>query len=549
MAALTYPDVRALSHTLKEAVSSAILHETYDRLRGADPFGRVIYREKPAKVLHAQNILPRRRPNPGASSYLEKDDVTKPSHIGTIGMSFQIADRKDLSLSISAKASIYLRVLPTAADLVERPVVFRMARQARSIILRHRREALRQAFEENAELRGDAGRKSDAWRAIQDKASAAARTEALREIGLDVASVAQMGARDTVDSLLNEVDEAPAADDPTTEVAEAPGDETPTAHGPDNSDTTASDEDVGDAAASERSGDSLATFEFVVTPGAANPPPEALIEREQIPHKWIRLSVDFGTVRIDLAKDEAGRQADVADFNRSMSEAVQRRIDAWLIDSDPETGGRLWAFPAGAGTRSRTITAAEVAAWDVTLVALRAVTAKASPVILPALEFEDLEDPLRLDERTIRIILANESDLLEPDNAAARETDSTLYQVELAVRFDPDLHREVRLERIQPSYRYNDYLTHSALGINCGVRRRRLTDAQVLETTALPTYFQPLTEPFEITPAPQFEKLGREDGGIDILHRILAEYDHWLDGVVAERPYGRGLDPVTQPED
>ena len=142
-------------------------------------------------------------------------------------------------------------------------------------------------------------------------------------------------------------------------------------------------------------------------------------------------------MRIDLAKDEAGRQADVADFNRSMSEAIQQTIDAWLIDGDPETGGRLRAFPAGAGTRSRTITAAEVAAWDVTLVALRTVTAKARPVILPALESEDLEDPLQFDERTIRIILANKFDLLEPDNAAARETNSTLYQVELAVPVRP----------------------------------------------------------------------------------------------------------------
>ena len=294
MAALIYPDVRALSHTLKEAVSSAILHETYDRLRGADPFGRVIYREKPAKVLHAQNILPRRRPNPGASSYLKKDDVTKPSHIGTIGMSFQIADRKDRSLSISARRQFTFAFSQPRRISSKGRSYFAWRGKLARIILRHRREALRQAFEENAELLGDAGRKSDEWRAIQDKASAAARTEALREIGLDVASVAQMGARDTVNSLLNEVDEAPAADDPTTEVAEAPGDETPTAHGPDNSNTTASDEDVGDTASSERSGDSLSTFEFVVTPGAANPPPEALIEREQIPHKWIRLSVDFG---------------------------------------------------------------------------------------------------------------------------------------------------------------------------------------------------------------------------------------------------------------
>src|SRR5262245_20046807 len=103
---LTYPDPGDLAHTTKEAVASAILHQTYDRLRGAGQTGRIIYREKPAKVLHAQTLLPRRKPSATASSYLEKDDVTSPAHIGTVGLTFQIANRQDRSISVAIQACI-----------------------------------------------------------------------------------------------------------------------------------------------------------------------------------------------------------------------------------------------------------------------------------------------------------------------------------------------------------------------------------------------------------------------------------------------------------
>jgi hypothetical protein len=173
----------------------------------------------------------------------------------------------------------------------------------------------------------------------------------------------------------------------------------------------------------------------------------------------------------------------------------------------------------------------------------------ARPRILPVLEYENLEDPLRRNERTVRIILANESDLLDAELAEARETDSTLFQVELAVEFEPDLHRPIRLERIEPSYRYNRFLTHDALGINCGIRRRRLTEASVLETTALPVYFQPLIRQFDIDPPPTFERLGGADGGIDILRSLLSAFDDWLSSIIASKPYERALDPTVDVAD
>src|SRR5436190_24288617 len=98
---LTYPGTGQLHHTSKEGVASAILHRTFDRLRGAGESGRIIYREKPSKLLLTQTLLPRRKPSPGAATYMDKEDVTSPSHVGTVGMTFQIADRRDKSIKAS----------------------------------------------------------------------------------------------------------------------------------------------------------------------------------------------------------------------------------------------------------------------------------------------------------------------------------------------------------------------------------------------------------------------------------------------------------------
>ncbi|MGN8546456.1 hypothetical protein ACQPTN_16990 [Bradyrhizobium sp. 13971] len=322
---------------------------------------------------------------------------------------------------------------------------------------------------------------------------------------------------------------------------------------PASADENAADENTttdGDGTDIERPGsnarsaesDTLRIFEFEVSPGAPHPPPAVLTEPEPIPQKWIRIPVNFGTLRIDLSQDDAVIQQALSAFNASMRKAIDDAIDAWAVDADPASGGLLWGFPGGSGLHSQRVTPADVVAWPNALVRLRTNRRLARPNIEAILEYENLDDPLHAQERTIRIILANESELIKHDYAAARETDATLYQVELAVEFESDLHKPIRLERIAPSYRYNRYLTHDALGINCGIRRRRLMDARVLETTPLPIYFQPLTEQFETLPGPTFDALSGPDGGLPFLRELLDAYDCWLSDVSASKPYERGLD-------
>jgi len=305
---------------------------------------RVIYREKPSKVLHTQTLLPRRKPSPGAASYLDKEDVTSPSHIGTVGLTFQIANRRDKSISVSIKACIYLRILPAPHDLQAKSVVFRLSKDARAVIMRHRREALRAAETDNRELLGGEGKRSAAWQAIKEEVTERARAAALKELGIAAGSLNGTSQRDTIVSVLPEQDDL-GSDDPSV------SDEPAQSDASDANDAAAGDgteiEKAGSNAGSAES-DTLRIFEFEVKPGAAHAPPTVLTEPEQIPQKWVRIPVDFGRLRIDLAQDEAAIQQHVAAFNVSMKQS----IDAWASNPDGEVGGLFWGFPAGSGSHA-----------------------------------------------------------------------------------------------------------------------------------------------------------------------------------------------------
>lgn len=295
MTQILYPNINSITHITKEAVASAILHKTYDRLRGAGPTGRIIYREKPSKVIHTQHLLPRRRPSSTAATYAEKDDVTSPAHIGTVGLTFQIADRADKAITVAIRACIYLRMLPSKEDLSASKVVFRLSKDARSVILRHRREALRAAEDENRAILGDEGRKSPAWLAIKNRVTEEAESAALLELGIAPAVLNSPAREDVLVSILAEEDESPALDDPAVnDDPDSSGEEVPQSGSAEGSSETAIGSiEARDGGAATADSDTLRTFEFKVGPGATDAPPNALIEREQIPQKWLRVPLDL----------------------------------------------------------------------------------------------------------------------------------------------------------------------------------------------------------------------------------------------------------------
>src|SRR5205085_1729677 len=141
-------------------------------------------------------------------------------------------------------------------------VVFRLAKSARSVILRHRRDALRRAEEDNRAILGDEGRKSPAWLEIKNRVTEEAESAALLELGITPTILQSPTRQDALVSILSEEDEAPAADDPAVN------------SDPESGEAGAANEDQSDAAvdsinsaargAATADSDTLKAFEFKV---------------------------------------------------------------------------------------------------------------------------------------------------------------------------------------------------------------------------------------------------------------------------------------------
>src|SRR5262249_17012743 len=153
------------------------------------------------------------------------------------------------------------RILPSVQDLQQRSVVFRLSKDARSVIMRHRRDALRDAEIENRDVLGAEGKKSPTWQAIKEAATERAQVAALAELGITSAILREVPKREALVSVLPDSDESGAHDDPS--VSEEP--ETDNADSSDQSATLDGDgteiEKSGNDAGSGES-DTLRIFEF-----------------------------------------------------------------------------------------------------------------------------------------------------------------------------------------------------------------------------------------------------------------------------------------------
>ena len=276
-------------------------------------------------------------------------------------------------------------------------------------------------------------------------------------------------------------------------------------------------------------------------------PPDEVVQPAEIPQKWQRLAVDFPSLDVDLCLPSDRRAAVLEDYAQELSRAVQSRIAAWENDPDPASGGRRWSFPAPDGHGGERVRPSQVVAWGKTLSAFAADRElhHPRPEIRLALEIEVADDPLVARQRTVRLILRNTSQVLDPSRPSSRYFEHGVFQVRLTCELDRTLHLPLVLERIRPSYRWNEWLSYPGIGINCGIEVCPDSNSinVRLATTYLPTYFQPRIEAFKISPAPNFDRLAREDGGIEVLERLASEYSEWIEQTISLEPWRAGLDP------
>jgi Helicase conserved C-terminal domain len=212
---------------------------------------------------------------------------------------------------------------------------------------------------------------------------------------------------------------------------------------------------------------------------------------------------------------------------------VRGQLATWCnADTDP-FGGKRWGFRHGIRIRP-----SDLDNWDAYL---KRVQAHTQPPVTPDIDLrwvvECVPDPLNPNNRSLHLALENWT--AEPSMAFVREVEPSFFRVQVSLELPATAHRGLLLERVKPSYRYNEYLRYPAIGFNGGVVR---TDAGAnirLDTTWTPRYVLPRVEATDHGVNRVIADLAKPHT-LASLDPLITAYEDWLTNV-RSHPIGAGI--------
>lgn len=409
------------------------------------------------------------------------DEEADPIRISAHGMDFQIRSAAiGSTLGVSLTGAVYVRILPTEDEVKpggRLEPTFPLTREARAEIRGKIKDALTKLA---GELSG--GKSDPEWAAK----SYAARKGVYDSMGLPFD---------------NRLDRTPVDDE-----AEAEGAEKEAGEGVEEGETRP-----------------------VQEVGAGLFTPDGLADDIIPPPKWLRLELNLPSFEFTAATAEA----DAKRATDALNETIAKQLADWAAGSDPDTGGKLWGY-----RRSR-VRPSDVRDWKRYLERVRA---SALAVIVPQLELrwvvQAVPDPVDPTRMTVHVALENWSAPLTKTNF--KELEPSLFHVSVTVEVPAADHLFLRLDRVKPSYRYNQYLKYPALGFNGGITLAVSGALHRLTTTWMPRYVLPRIIPTDGAVERNIEKLSQPDC-LDGLKPLIKAYETWLTEV-AEHPVDQGLD-------
>jgi hypothetical protein len=470
----------------KEAIVDGLLNMTWQRTSGAGAEGDLVFAVKPSLRFVSGFLLPR-------FEETGQRDETSDIHISTHGLDLQIASDARGKITVASEFAIYVRALPAWEELT---------------LLRHtlfpnhplKRDVETAIRDEMKRLLNDALAAQESKSPEQQRSRGDLQQEIYRQL------LAQHG-----------VEVAP-----DVKVADA-GD------APDQSEEAAEDR-------SESEGDG--TDRLVAQRGRYIFHNDTAAQEIDIPQKWKRLRVTLPVLSAELSDGPAVQRA-VDDWTAQTRDAIIKTVSDWISTSE----GRDWAYrPCNihpSHVRSETTWQTFLSGLRTTPPTVKALAPDLSGVSL-SLQFDaDLKDPHR---RNLRIMLENNSNAVR--KRLRHRFDPCIHQVRLAVTLPSRAHLALKLDRVEPSYRFRDFLTYPAIGINCGVVESREHDLLQLTTTWMPRYTQPRIVPTVIKDVPtDFRSLGADKFNPATLQPLVEAYKRWIDH---ER---HNLDPTAGVED
>lgn len=261
---------------------------------------------------------------------------------------------------------------------------------------------------------------------------------------------------------------------------------------------------------------------------------------QPIPQKSRRLSLELDEFRFDYA-DEASRDAAVAAFPVQLLLQLDAALTGWI---GSEEGHRDAYRP---GERVMPSQFADQESWEAYLQELRARRPATIADVRPDLNGVALVaevDPDFVDPSRVNLRVAIENGAAQPAGRDVTAFEHALFQVRLQVAVPAVVHRPLRLDRVEPSYRFRDWLEYPAMGLNCGVHQVPAPASVVsLQTNWAPRYVQPRIDARAVAGVPTaFEELANPGTDVARLLALPDSYDTWI-GSQATVDVGRGLQP------
>lgn len=468
---------------LKEAVCDSLVNALVKRVAGGDERGRNLLGGSPRRGIFAGQLLPRFDTSGQA-------DETTDIRVAAVGVDLMSVAGSGATMQVTPRFSVYVRVVPDWADLIagggELDFDFRLRaniqQQIDDAIRTERLPALQAAGVDKPDWKGMDEAKRSKVRATRAQILAEVRRKAYAAQGI---------------KLLTE---------------DADPDDTP--------------QPPADVADTDQN-----------TPEDAKPPlppiarlvrdrrelPLGLVDPAPIPGKWTRLDLELPTLEFGCDAPDGDLASMVDAYNRTLGDAVALQLEAWIAGPGATTAWRDVSVQPG-----ETLTEEK---WRAALAALAArpidrnrIVPDLSRVVVKVERQTDFLDPSSV---SMRIMLDNESP--EPTPADARGRCNTVFNAGLAIEMPTTAHRQLRLDRVEPSYRFREHLEYPAIGLNCGVEAQIEGSDLRLRTTCAPRFAQPRIVARNLELPFQFAVLKDPAFDASRLLELPREYLAWID--------------------
>ena len=495
MLGLSKSELGNIDQELKEAVCDALTNLTISNISGISDTGRYLYGFSPRRSIVSGQLLPR-------FDETGQNDESSDIRIAALGLDFQVARNAEGQLSLSPRFSVYVRVMPTWADITSGREDLEIDFRIRSAVqdqIDQRRQQLRQ------ERFAQAGVATPDWPNLNPE-----QRRRVRETREQILSEVNRIAYDEHGITLNDTDE----EWQENESAEP--------------DPTDSGEDQQDTADALTEADTIGTTDARLRIGyllqQGRQIPFTLLENARPPAKWRRIDLELPLFKCGLNADVSEISSRLNDYNTELRNSALQQVRQWL-ESDQ---GK---FEAWRDIRISPQNCSSENEWN----SFRQTLAQSDvPVaeLLPKLDdlqiqidrIEDFSDGTR---SSVRVVLDNRTAALSRRQALTRS--DTIFGVSLEVRLPTNVHRTLRLDRVKPSYRFRHFMTYPAIGLNCGVESNIEAQELVLRTNWAPKFVQPRVIPRSISAPTSYGELASETLDVTKLLVLPEEYNQWID--------------------